>query len=258
MARTDSLTWIGHSTVLLDVAGVRIVTDPALTSTLAHLRRRRPAPSLDGADVVAVSHVHMDHLHRPSIRKVVTDRTRIVVPVGAQALLRGLGTGPIDEVGVGDRVTIGDVPHRVTIEAVPAAHRNRRGPHSRVAATPLGYVVRWHGGSVYFAGDTGLFDEMVDIGPVDVALLPIWGWGPTIGEWHLDPARAAEATERLRARHVVPIHWGTYSPVRPRRGSPPWLDRPLDVFRVELASRSLADRLVELLPGESTALAWPG
>ena len=65
------------------------------------------------------------------------------------------------------------------METVPALHKNRRGPHSRVTATAVGYVLRWSGGSVYFAGDTDLFEGMAALAPVDVALLPIWGWGPT-------------------------------------------------------------------------------
>ena len=70
---------------------------------------------------------------------------------------------------------------------------------------------------MYFAGDTDLFDGMADLAPeLDLALIPIWGWGPTIGEGHLDPVRAAEALALLRPRIAVPIHWGTLRPVLPQ------------------------------------------
>jgi L-ascorbate metabolism protein UlaG (beta-lactamase superfamily) len=249
------LTWVGHATVLLDVAGLRILTDPALTRSLAHLRRRRPAPALAPVDVVAISHVHMDHFHRPSLRRVIGQHTHIVVPRGSTSLLPRGVTGTVAEVGEGELVQLAGATCPVAVEAVHAEHSDRRGPHSRVVARPLGYVVRCGGRSVYFAGDTDLFDGMSEIGPVDIALLPIWGWGPTLGERHLDPVTAAEATHRLDARHVVPIHWGTYSPVRARPGDPPWLDRPIDAFRAALAELDLGDRLIALLPGGSTPVA---
>ena len=94
-----------------------------------------------------------------------------------------------------------------------------------MSAPPVGYVVRVAGRAVYFAGDTDLFDGMRELGPLDVALLPIWGWGQTLGERHLNPESAAIATKWLDPTTVVPIHWGTYSPLASR----PWatrLDRP--------------------------------
>jgi len=123
-----------------------------------------------------------------------------------------------------------------------------------VEAAPVGYVVHVGRLSIYFAGDTDPFDGMHELGPLDVALLPIWGWGPTLGERHLDPGRAAVATEWIDPRTVVPIHWGTYSPVRAGRGSPPWLDRPIAEFRAALGGRQLEDRLLVLRPGGSLAL----
>ena len=135
--------------------------------------------------------------------------------------------------------------------AVPAIHDSRRGPHSRVAATPLGYVVRGRY-AVYFAGDTDLFPGMADI-RADVALLPIWGWGRTLGPGHLDPVTAVRAMEMVHPSVVVPIHWGTLSPVSVR-GTPAWLRRPLQRFEAELARTGAGDRLRALAPGESLVL----
>lgn len=248
------VTWLGHSTVMIEADGVSILTDPALTTAMAHLRRRRPVARPAPPDVVAVSHLHMDHLHRRSLRRVGGLGTELLVPVGAAPLVNGLGFGTVHEMRVGDSVAAGRAGSRVCVDAVHAQHSGRRGPHSRLEAPALGYVVRGGSASVYFAGDTGLFDGMADIGPVDVALVPIWGWGPTLGERHLNPTTAASATALLQAHYVIPIHWGTYSPVRTRRGSPPWLDDPLDAFRSALEEVDLGDRLVPLWPGQSFTL----
>lgn len=244
-----TITWVGHATVMIEVGGVRIVTDPLLTSSVAHLRRRLPVPEPNRADVVAISHLHLDHLHRRSIARVAGPATELLVPAGAAPLLHRLAVGGLRELNVGDTVAVGDGA-ATTVEAVPADHSGRRGPHSRRAGPALGYVVRSESGTVYFAGDTGLFDGMAAIGPVDVALLPIWGWGPSLGEHHLDPASAASATALLDATRVIPIHWGTYSPRRLGWGPPAWLDRPLADFRSALAAAGLVDRLVALQPGQ--------
>lgn len=244
------LTWLGHATVLFDVGDERVITDPALTRRLAHLERRVPLPADDlvaSIGTVLLSHVHMDHLHRPSLTRLAG--AQVVVPVGARRLVPA-ASGTVTEVRAGDRPELCEV----TIDVVPADHSSRRGPHSRIEAQPVGYVVRSGGTSVYFAGDTGLFPEMADVGPVDVALLPIWGWGSTLGERHLDPETAAEAAAIIGARTVIPIHWGTYSPIRLRRGAPNWLTTPRQAFEDAMSRRGLSDRLVVVEPGDSVDL----
>ena len=130
-------------------------------------------------------------------------------------------------------------------------HSRRRGPHSRVAADPVGYVLRAADAAVYVAGDTDLFDEMGTWAPIDVALLPIWGWGSTLGDGHLDPRTAAAAAALIDPQVVVPVHWGTYSPIGVRR--PAWLDVPAARFRVELDALGDVERLRLLAPGDSLA-----
>jgi L-ascorbate metabolism protein UlaG (beta-lactamase superfamily) len=249
-----SVTWVGHATVLLDIAGVRILTDPTLTPRVAHLRRRRPVLPPGRVDVVAISHLHMDHLHRPSLRQVIGRDTPILLPAGGLPLVRALPNGRAHELRRGDAREVDGLTESVRIEAVHAEHSPRRGPHSRRTAPALGYVVRARGRAIYFAGDTGPFNAMADFGPLDLAFLPIWGWGPTLGERHLDPTTAARATAVVRADRVVPIHWGTYSPMRARPGAPPWLDDPLDAFRRALDDHGLGDRLLPLRPGEGAAV----
>ncbi len=179
------LTWVGHATTLIDVDGYRVLTDPLLTKRVAHLRRRRPLPSADTFDVdlVLLSHVHVDHLHlpvaqataalrpgarhRPAPHRCCARRASPTSPRSASAT--GSNRGP------------------VTVEVVPAEHKRGRGPHSRVSADPVGFIVNGAGRRIYFPGDTDLFDAMADFGDIDVALLPIWGWGSTLGEGHLNP-----------------------------------------------------------------------
>lgn len=245
---SDDVTWVGHSTVLLDLDGFRVITDPLLTRRVAHLRRRRPLPAAPVADVdlVLLSHAHMDHLHLPSLRRL-RPSARFVAPLGSGSLMRASGLHDITEVEVGDEITCGPL----AIEVVPARHRPGRGPHSRVGASPVGYVVDTGARRYYFAGDTDLFAAMGELASVDVALLPIWGWGPSVGSGHLDPTRAAEATELIRPGLVVPMHWGTYAPEDGRRRLPPWFHHPVDRFADELAAVAESDRLRVLEPGET-------
>ena len=197
------ITWVGHSTVLVEADGVRLLTDPLLRPRVGHLRRvAGPAPAIAGPmDALLLSHVHWDHLDLRSLDLVPA--SRLVVPRGAGRLLeRFEGVVELDE---GESVTIGPL----TVRATHAEHHARRLPFG--ATTPaLGYLIE---GSrrVYFAGDTDVFDAMRELAPaLDVALLPIDGWGPRVGPGHLDPQRAAEALQLLRPRVAVPIHWGTY------------------------------------------------
>ncbi|MEU8975666.1 MBL fold metallo-hydrolase [Streptomyces monashensis] len=208
------ITWWGHATCTIEDAGIRVLTDPLFARRLAHLRRRRgdvPPAAARRADVVLVSHLHADHLHVPSLASLAPG-TRLLVPRGAPRAvpaLRRLRWLRVTEVVPGDVVGVGEVRIRV----VPAAHDGRRlpvGPHRSPA---LGYVVEGEA-RTYFAGDTGLFDAMAErVGPVDVALLPVGGWGPFLGEGHLDAGRAARALVRLAPRLAVPMHYGTYWPI---------------------------------------------
>ncbi len=200
------LLYVGHATVLIELDGVRLLTDPILRSRVYHLRRRVPLDSTDLAriDAALVSHVHFDHLDKPSLR--LLDRgVTLVVPVGSRGLVRGFTD--VREVNVGDEVRIGEV----TIHATPALHEGTR--IMLRSAPSLGYLVS---GSqrIYFAGDTDLFDGMSALaGSIDIALLPVSGWGSKVGPGHLDPLRAAQALRMLKPRLAIPIHWGTYSPV---------------------------------------------
>jgi L-ascorbate metabolism protein UlaG (beta-lactamase superfamily) len=234
------VTWIGHATVLLDLDGVRLLTDPLLRNRVAHLRRVAPVDvdSVGDVDALLVSHVHYDHLDLPSLR--LLDRSlRVIAPRGAGPLLRRRGFEDVVEAEAGDEITVGPVAVRVTHAEHPAS----RGP-LRAKAPSLGFLLAGTA-SVYFAGDTDLFDGMAALGPLDLALLPVWGWGPSLGPGHLDPRRAAECAALLRARVAVPIHWGTYRPFHGRQG--PFLVEPPEEFR-RAAGELAPETEVRVLP----------
>ncbi|MGW3493691.1 MBL fold metallo-hydrolase [Streptomyces sp. NPDC001020] len=246
------ITWWGHATCTVEDSGVRVLTDPLFARRLAHLRRRRGAPppaEAAIADVVLVSHLHADHLHLPSLARLARG-TRLLVPRGAPAQvpgLRRLDRLRITEVAPGDRVQVGDLVVRV----VPARHDGRRLPLGRHRSPALGYVVEGDA-RTYFAGDTGLFPSMAEeVGPVDVALLPVGGWGPYLGEGHLDPGRAAQALARLMPRSAVPVHYGTYWPIGMDAVRPHEFHAPGDEF-MRLAAQHAPTAAVHLLShGES-------
>ena len=244
------IEYVGHATVFVDIDGVRLLTDPLLRNRVAHLRRSAPvaARALRGVDAVLVSHAHYDHLDLPSLEKL-GKKIPVVVPRGLGGLLRKRKFESVLEVEVGETIAIGEL--RIT--AVRADHDRGRGPFG-ASADPVGYVISGTK-SIYFAGDTDLFEEMSELGPVDVGLIPIWGWGPGLGGGHLDPARAAEAVALIKPRLVVPIHWGTYFPIHlGLAGRPAFVTVPPIEFATALKEKAPDTRVKVLGPGESLEL----
>jgi L-ascorbate metabolism protein UlaG (beta-lactamase superfamily) len=208
----SGLTWLGHSTVVIDVDGTRLVTDPVLRRRIFHLRRAAAVEpgALGALDGILVSHSHFDHLDVPSLSRLPRSLS-VVCPTGIGQLLRRRGFEQVHEVGPGEIVEVGGREVRAT----HAEHRTNRRPFAGRSAA-LGYVVEGSK-NVYFAGDTELFDGMADLGPIDVALLPVSGWGPRMPAGHLEPRSAAEALLLLRPKVAVPVHWGTFrAPFGPR------------------------------------------
>jgi L-ascorbate metabolism protein UlaG (beta-lactamase superfamily) len=220
MNRSLRLTWLGHATVILELDSGRIITDPVLSSRVGPLVRLAPRFELSDfgvIDAVLLSHLHADHAELATLRRL-GESAPLLAPEGAGKWLRRKGVQTVKELGIGDPVAIGGV--RVT--ATPAVHDGRRwpvGPH----ATAIGYIVQGSR-TAYFAGDTGPFTAMSGMrGTIDVALLPISGWGPTLGPGHLDPDAAARATALISPQVAIPIHWGTLALGCPaRRLRDPW------------------------------------
>ena len=210
--------------MLVELDGVRLLTDPVLRRRVSHLVRVGAAPATPSPpDAVLISHGHLDHLDLPSLGRFPRD-TLLVVPRGLGPLVTRKGFRNVKEVDVGDEVAVGPV----VVRATPAEHGGGKAVPGRGRNT-VGYALVGSG-SVFFAGDTDLFDEMEGLVPgLDVALLPIWGWGPTIGPGHLDPDRAARALALLAPKLGVPIHWGTLRPVF-HSARAAFLSEPLEAF----------------------------
>jgi len=247
------VTYVGHATVLIEVNGVRILTDPVLRTRLAHLRRRA-SPLLaqwqEKLDAVLISHLHYDHLDLPSLRKL-GQATRLIVPVGAAALLRQHGFTHVEELRAGERTSVNGVP----VVATRAVHNGARGPLGPTADC-LGYIVGAGAHRTYFAGDTDLFPEMEQMaGDVDIALMPVWGWGPTLGAGHMDPYRAAQASQLIAPRVAIPIHWGTLYPLAIHRLTNAFLVDPPFLFREFLLRLAPQVDVRILQPGEHTEVA---
>jgi L-ascorbate metabolism protein UlaG (beta-lactamase superfamily) len=237
----SAVSYVGHATVLVELDGVRLLTDPVLRRLVLHLRRRGAAVDLPAVDAVLVSHAHWDHLDVPSLARIRAER--IVVPRGAGRLVRRVRVPEVVEIDVGEQVEIGGL----SVLATYAEHDASRGPLG-VRSPALGYVVT---GSkrIYFAGDTDLFPDMAELAPLDLALLPVAGWGPRLPPGHLDARGAAEALRLLQPRVAVPIHWGTYSVAWKRRATADEEREPADEFK-----RLAAD----LAPGVDVHVLDPG
>ena len=249
------VTWWGHATVLVE-DGARVLTDPLLGTRLGHLVRRvgsSPQQHHLDVDLVVLSHLHADHLHLPSLR-LLPEGTRVAVPKGGGRLLRRLPVEVV-EVVAGDVLIAG----ATTVTAVPAVHDGRRWPGSRTRAPALGYVI--HGAvATYFAGDTGLFPGLADVAAdtgraLDLALLPVWGWGPWLRGQHLDPVSGAAALALLRPRVAVPVHWGTLWPLGLAKVRPTAFHGAGQAFADHARRAGGPTEVRVLAPGSSTSVA---
>ena len=244
-----SLQFVGHATVLVDIGGFRILTDPFLRDRLGPLERHGPVPDVEGLgdiDLVVISHGHPDHFDRRSLA-TLRGRPVVVVPRGLGEAVESATAREVIELSAGDKVDI----EGVAIRAVPARHWISPGSPR---AHPLGYLID-AGTRIYFAGDTGRTRWMSDLeGAVDVALLPVWTWGPHLGPGHLGPRSAAEVLRDIRPAIAVPIHWGTLYPRRLHRVWRSPLDEPGDRFARQATTIAPDVDVRVLRPGDTTQL----
>jgi L-ascorbate metabolism protein UlaG (beta-lactamase superfamily) len=248
------ITFVGHATVLLELAGLRLLTDPVLRPRLLGIIHRHGAqPGAEVArsiDGVLISHMHHDHLDFPSLR-MVGGKAPILVPSGGGRTFRRRGFDQAVELSAGDRTAIG----AADVLATTAVHEGRRfklGP----GVDALGYVVAAAGLRIYFAGDTDLFDGMRGLGDdLDVALLPVAGWGAKVGSGHLDPRRAAKAAAMLRPRFAIPIHWGTLIRADLRRRAGELSNEPAERFVAQLGELAPDVEACVLEPGAALELS---
>ncbi|MGH8707061.1 MAG: MBL fold metallo-hydrolase [Burkholderiales bacterium] len=218
-------TWLAHSTVLLEIDGVRVLTDPVWGTRASPFRllgpaRFQPMPlrlrEMPPVDVIAITHDHYDHLDYPTLRALARHSAApFVTSLGVGAHLEAWGVAP-------GRITELDwwESHRVpgtglSITAAPAQHFSGRGLKDRNATLWSALVFRGERHAVFFSGDTGLTAEYAAIGerlgPFDLVMLEIGAFHPAWGDVHLGPANAVRAYELLGGGAFLPVHWATFS-----------------------------------------------
>ena len=221
-------TWLGHSTVLIEIDGLRVITDPvwgprASPSRVAGPKRFQPVPvrlsELPPIDLVLVSHDHYDHLDYPTIRELAKGEAPFVTSLGVGAHLEGWGVAHerITELDWWEshRVVARDGKAELTVTAAPSQHFSGRGLRDRNATLWSSLVLRSRRHAVFFSGDTGLTSEYETIrerlGPFDLVMLEVGAFHPSWGHIHLGPANALKARELLGGGAFLPVHWGTFS-----------------------------------------------
>jgi len=237
-------TWLGHSTVLLELDGLRVLTDPvwgkrASPSQLIGPKRFQPVPvalkAMPPVDLVVISHDHYDHLDYPTIRTLAKTDVPFVTSLGVGAHLEGWGI-PAERIVELDWWESWTLPGAdLTVTAAPSQHFSGRGLKDRNATLWSSLVVRSAKHAVFFSGDTGLTTEYRDIaerlGPFDLVMLEVGAYHPSWGDIHLGPEHALEAFELLGGGVFLPVHWGTFA-----LAMHAW-DQPAEVLLTSAAAR---------------------
>ena len=217
-------TWLGHSTVLIEIDGLRVLTDPvwgprASPFRLLGPRRFQPVPvplhSLPPIDLVVVSHDHYDHLDYPTIRELAQCRVPFVTSLGVGAHLEAWGVSPelITELDWWESHSLPNSGLSVT--AAPSQHFSGRSFNARNTTLWSSLVLRSEHHAVFFSGDTGLTTEYHAIGkrlgPFDLVMLEVGAFHPGWGDMHLGPENALKALGLLGGGAFLPVHWGTFN-----------------------------------------------
>ena len=246
------ITFVNHATLLIEIGGVSILTDPIYSLMVSPVvpRLRRPGIPFDNLppiDLILISHNHYDHLHLRTLRRLARrNPSTLFLPSGDGTYGRRAGFRDIVEIPWWASVERNGV--RVT--AVPAKHTAGRFPWDRNKSTCNGYVLETNGTRLYYAGDTGysvLFKEIGERFTIDGALLPIGAYKPYdwFREIHLNPHSAVQAFLDLEAKFFVPYHWGTFKISDEPMSEPPVL------LRQEAERFEISDRVHILRNGES-------
>ncbi|WFU10333.1 MBL fold metallo-hydrolase [Rhizobium sp. CB3090] len=254
-------TMVGHATVLIQAAGLNVLTDPVWSERAGPYgcigRSRTTAPGITFADlppidVVLLSHNHYDHLDLPTLKRLhERNAPLIITPLGNDALVRRVI--PQAKIVTGNWGSRFDLSNSVSADIVPANHWSARGLGDRRMALWGGFMLRTPAGLVYFAGDTGygtgaIFETMrAAYGRPDLALIPIGAYAPRwfMAPQHVDPAEAVLIMRSLEARKALGIHWGTF-----RLTDEPW-DEPPRLLAQALASHGMIPTCFEAFrPGQ--------
>ncbi len=218
------LTWLGHSTVLLELDGLRVLTDPvfgARASPLSFAGPKRfhapplPASALPPLDAVLISHDHYDHFCKETVLELARREVPFVTSLGVGARLEALGVpqSRIVELDWYDEHVLR--AGRLSFTAAPAQHFSGRGLHDRNDTSWSSWSIQSDHHKIFFSGDTGLTGEFAEVGrrlgPFDVAMFEIGAWHPSWGDIHLGPENALKAHALLGSGAFLPVHWSTFN-----------------------------------------------
>lgn len=220
LGSVPTVTWIGHSTLLVQMGHVTFLTDPTWSRTASPVPlgpRRFVAPGLrmedlPHVDFAVVSHNHYDHMDLETLEHLVDRGTRIFVPLGNARTLRSAGIRSVEEFDWWDSRKV----EGVEVHCVPGRHWSRRGLFDGDEALWSGWAVVAQDRRFYFAGDTGMFPGFREIGerlgPFDLAAVPIGAYEPQamMKPAHMNPEEAIQAAIALRAQRSLAVHYGTF------------------------------------------------
>ncbi|MBI2092650.1 MAG: MBL fold metallo-hydrolase [Deltaproteobacteria bacterium] len=246
-----AITYIGQATTLIEINGQNILTDPVFSNKVLFVKRHEEL-KFNPADIpelaaVVISHAHHDHLDINSF-KYIKSTVPVFVPAGFGKFLSKFIRNPVIEM---NEWASHNLPDGMKIIAAPAKHVGFRWSGLRFRKC-CSYILAKESSSVYFAGDTEFGEHFKEIGnlcsnpnPIDVALLPIGGYSPKwLKRYHMNPIAAIDAFICLRAKHMIPIHFGTFRFSTEKMSEPvEWLKRLAD-------ERNLSDRVHILNSGD--------
>lgn len=217
-------TWLGHSTVLVEIDGYRILTDPvwghrASPFRMIGPRRFQPVPvrlsELPDLDLVVISHDHYDHLDYATIVRLARREVRFLTSLGVGAHLEAWGV-PSERIIELDWWESFELPGgELAVHATPSQHFSGRSLGRRNSTLWSSFVIQTAGHRVFFSGDTGLTTEYASIrerfGPMDLVMLEVGAFHPSWGDVHLGPENALHALALLGGGTLLPVHWGTFA-----------------------------------------------
>ena len=244
-------TWLGHSTLLLEIDGVRVLTDPVWGERASPFsffgpKRFQPVPvavdALPPLDAVLISHDHYDHLDHPSIHALAKLGVPFITSLGVGVHLEAWGV-PAERITELDWWEHATLPRGLRITAAPSHHFSGRTLRDRNATLWSSFALRGERHAVYFSGDTGLSPHFAEVGqrlgPFDLVMIEVGAFHPSWGNVHLGPDNAITAWRQLGSGRLLPVHWGTFN-----LAMHPW-EEPAEVLLAKAPEGLLMPRLGE-------------
>jgi L-ascorbate metabolism protein UlaG (beta-lactamase superfamily) len=248
-----TLTYVGHATIFINFYGTAILTDPIFVTRIGGILKRKIEPGLKISelpplDILLISHAHLDHLNRPSLRQLAPRTKTLIVPKNCSDLVDDLGFENIIELHWGETLRL----ENLKLLTFRPQHWGTRWPWERIARGYNSYLISKNNRTILFAGDTGyskIFEEISKQYPIDIVMFPITAYNPpAFRQMHMHPEDAVRAFEESRAKYLIPIQWGVF-----RLSFEPMAEPPRLIEEI-MRQRGLSDKLKLLNSGEYLSL----